>query len=104
MAIALGAAGRCPPQPLGRAVACLESLPGPPFLAVLHAVAVAADVNDVAVVQKAVDERKRPSSRRRQAHFLEHLFDVSTVDARSWRALISWKKSAPPLQPTLTRP
>ena len=29
-------------------------------------------------------------------HSSKPLFEVSTVDARSWRALISWKKSTAP--------
>ena len=62
-----------------------------------HPVAVAADVDDVAVVQEAVDERGRHDLvAEGGAPLLEALFDVSTVEARSWRALMSWKNSVAP--------
>ena len=57
-----------------------------------HTVAVAPDVDDVTVVEQSVDERRRHDFVAEHAPaFLEALFEVSTVDARSCRALINWK-------------
>ena len=64
---------------------------------ILHPVAVAPDVDDVAVVHKAVDESRRHDLVAEHAtQSSKPLFDVSTVDALSCRALMSWKKSTAP--------
>ena len=62
-----------------------------------HPVSVAPDGDDVAMVQQPFDERVRYDLvAGRGFRILETLFEVSTVDARSWRALISWNKSKAP--------
>ena len=63
-----------------------------------HTVAVAAYVDDVAVMQKPVDGGDSHHLVAQHAAPLSSkpLFEVSTVEARLWRALMSWKKSTPP--------
>ena len=65
-----------------------------------HAVAVAADVDDVTVVQQAIDQRRgHHLIAQHLAPLIELLFEVSTVEACSWRALISWENSTAPPHP-----
>ena len=62
-----------------------------------HPVAVARMLTMWQWVQQPVDERRRHDLvAEHVSPFLEALFEVSTVDARSCRALISWKKSTAP--------
>ena len=62
-----------------------------------HPVAVPADVDDVAVMQHAVDQRRGHDLVAESAsQSSKPLLEVSTVEARSWRALMSWKNSTAP--------
>ena len=62
-----------------------------------HPVGVPPDVDDVAVVHETVDEGRRHDFVAEHApQSSKPLFEVSTVDALSCRALMSWKKSTAP--------
>jgi hypothetical protein len=66
-----------------------------------HPEAVAADVDDVKVVEEAVDQGGGHDVIAEDlAPLLEVLFEVSTVEACSYLRLMSWKKCIAPVRET----